>query len=244
MKLKRQKKTKRNMAIYNHSFGFRAPYQILLDGNFIQVARLTGKQLDQVLPQFLSNQVKLMTTYCVYAELKKLGPDVRPSAAFAKKLEKRRCQHSPAVPASQCLKEIIGETNQFNYCIATQDLELRNQLRLIPGIPLMYINKSVLILEPASKATMDKVQENELKKTLPKPFEKIKKDDGDVVEIKKRKVKGVNPLSMKKKKVEKVGKKTVGEEKKKRPRTRKKKVDQADSGDATNDTKLIPTSVE
>lgn len=100
-----------------------------------------------------------MTTYCVYAELKKLGPDFRPSAAFAKKLEKRRCTHNPAVTAAECIKEIIGSANKNNYCIATQDAELRDAFREIPGIPLIYINKSVLLLEPASIQTMNKVTE-------------------------------------------------------------------------------------
>lgn len=100
-----------------------------------------------------------MTTYCVYAELRKLGPDCRPSAAYAKKMEKRRCTHSPAVTAAECIKEVIGETNANNYCIASQDAELRDTLRAIPGIPLLYINKSVLLLEPASEATTKKVLE-------------------------------------------------------------------------------------
>ena len=100
-----------------------------------------------------------MTTYCVYAELKKLGPDFRPSAAFAKKLEKRRCTHNPAVTAAECIKEIMGSANKNNYCIATQDAELRDTFREIPGIPLIYINKSVLLLEPASIQTMNKVTE-------------------------------------------------------------------------------------
>jgi U3 small nucleolar RNA-associated protein 23 len=130
-----------------------------VDGNFIQVARLTGKNIEEALSLYLGGPVRLMTTYCVYAELRKLGPDMRPSAAFAKKLEKRRCPHSPAVSAAECIKEVIGETNQHNYCVATQDLDLRIQLRCIPGVPLMYINKSVMIMEPVSKATLKKVED-------------------------------------------------------------------------------------
>ena len=53
----------------------------------------------------------------------------------------------------------LGETNQFNYAVATQDQELRAYLRSIPGVPLIYINKSVMILEPISIATLKKVDE-------------------------------------------------------------------------------------
>lgn len=84
--------------------------------------RATSKTLDTALPQFMGESVRmslflllkvkltavLVTTYCVYAELKKLGPDFRPTAAMAKKLEKRRCTHSPAVTAAECIKSIIG----------------------------------------------------------------------------------------------------------------------------------------
>ena len=49
-----------------------------------------------------------MTTYCCYAELRKLGGELRPTAAIAKTFEKRRCTHQPAVSAKECLKEIIG----------------------------------------------------------------------------------------------------------------------------------------
>ena len=64
MKFKRAKKTKRNMGIYCHSFGFRAPYQVILDGNFLQVARMTGKNLEEALPQFLGEECRLSKFYC------------------------------------------------------------------------------------------------------------------------------------------------------------------------------------
>ncbi|KAJ3277071.1 Small subunit processome component [Terramyces sp. JEL0728] len=182
MKLKRQKKTKKNMQIYGHSFGFRQPYQFILDGNFLHVARLTGKKLEETLPAFIGAETRLMTTYCVYAELKKLGADFRPTAAYAKKLEKRRCTHNPAVSAAECIKEIIGDSNKNNYCVASQDVELRRHLGKIPGTPLVYINKSLEI---------QKVQPD-----LPKK----RKLEEEPEAPKKKKKKEPNPLSIKKKK--------------------------------------------
>ncbi|KAJ3314228.1 WD repeat-containing protein 34 [Boothiomyces sp. JEL0838] len=170
MKLKRQKKTKKNMQIYGHSFGFRQPYQFILD----------------------------VTTYCVYAELKKLGPDFRPTAAYAKKLEKRRCTHNPAVSAAECIKEIIGDTNKNNYCVASQDVELRRHLGKIPGIPLVYINKSVIILEPPSKASLERSKELEIQKVQPDLPKKRKLEEEP--QAPKKKKKEPNPLSVKKKK--------------------------------------------
>ena len=37
MKVKQGKKTRKSMAMYTHVFGFRAPYRVLCDGNFLQV---------------------------------------------------------------------------------------------------------------------------------------------------------------------------------------------------------------
>ncbi|KAJ3326002.1 WD repeat-containing protein 34 [Boothiomyces sp. JEL0866] len=196
--LKRQKKTKKNMQIYGHSFGFRQPYQFILDGNFLHVARLTGKKLEETLPAFIGAETRLMTTYCVYAELKKLGADFRPTAAYAKKLEKRRCTHNPAVTAAECIKEIIGESNKNNYCVASQDVELRRHFGKIPGIPLVYINKSVIILEPPSKATLERSKELEIQKIQPDLPKKRKLEEEP--EAPKKKKKEPNPLSVKKKK--------------------------------------------
>ncbi len=50
---------------------------------------------------------------------------------------------------------MIGVRNKHRYIVATQDRGLRNTLRDIPGVPLVYINRSVMILEPPSRATLD-----------------------------------------------------------------------------------------
>ena len=39
------------------------------------------------------------------------------------------------------------------YIIATQDRTLRLQIQNIPGIPLVYFNKVILVLEPLSNAS-------------------------------------------------------------------------------------------
>jgi len=161
-----------------------------------------------MLQETVVGKTRIMTTNCVLNELRTLGEDFVGAALAAKRLEKRRCSHGGnPVNAAECIKEIIGETNQFNYCVATQDLQLRDYLRRIPGIPLIYINRSVMILEPPSPATTNKVKEIEYKKTVPTSYEtNIIKNNTDTPEevpkAKKRKgPKQPNPLSCKKKKV-------------------------------------------
>jgi hypothetical protein len=40
-----------------------------------------------------------------------------------------------------------------DFAVATQDVELRKQLRRIPGVPLLYTNRSVMVLETVSHAS-------------------------------------------------------------------------------------------
>ena len=53
-----------------------------------------------------------------------------------------------------CAPYIPGETNMHRYVIATQSHPLRVILRAIPGVPIVHVNRSVMVLEPASDATL------------------------------------------------------------------------------------------
>ena len=58
-KLKRQKHNKRTMAVYTQSFGFRHPYQVIIDGNFLHVAQLAGKNIEEILTMYMGGPVRL-----------------------------------------------------------------------------------------------------------------------------------------------------------------------------------------
>ena len=49
---------------------------------------------------------------------------------------------------------IIGETNKHRYVLVTQSQSLRFKMRSIPAVPIVHINRSVMILEPPSDATI------------------------------------------------------------------------------------------
>ncbi|CAK5264774.1 unnamed protein product [Mycena citricolor] len=89
--------------------------------------------------------------------------------------------------------------NKHRYVVATQSQTLRSQLRSIPGVPILHINRSVMILEPPSDATLRSKALTEEKALHATGSEKPQSDAGPVP--KKRKgPKGPNPLSVKKKK--------------------------------------------
>ena len=125
-----------------------------------------------------------------------------------------------------CLESVVDAkdngTNKHRYIIATQDPEVRAQMRTISGVPLVYINRSVMILEPMSTAT-DKARQAEERGKIraglhgrrggataevKRKREEVDEEegsgdvvDGDAPAPKRKRVKGPkgpNPLSVKK----------------------------------------------
>ena len=47
-----------------------------------------------------------------------------------------------------------GDVNKHRYVIATLSQSLRPQLRRVPGVPIIHINRAVMILEPPSDETL------------------------------------------------------------------------------------------
>ena len=60
MRLKRAKQYKRHLALYNINFGFRQPYQVILDGNFLHKAtKLQVNLMDALVNIFNGHTVKI-----------------------------------------------------------------------------------------------------------------------------------------------------------------------------------------
>jgi U3 small nucleolar RNA-associated protein 23 len=45
--------------------------------------------------------------------------------------------------------------NSHRYIVATQEPEIRSKMRSIPGVPLIYITRSIVLLEPMSGVSTD-----------------------------------------------------------------------------------------
>ncbi|CAO3617537.1 unnamed protein product [Cunninghamella blakesleeana] len=196
---------KKAMHSYSIGFGFRQPFQILLDSTFCKLATDQRINLTNDLQTILSSQTRPMVTECTINELRKSG-DHR-AVHTAKQFEIRKCKHKPSVASHKCTLELVGLKNEKRFCIATQDEEIIRQLHEIPGIPIIKIKNGLIVLEPLTNKTKDEIQKIELAKTLPsgREAEHLNKSktnqtpSSDIVH-KKRKAKGPNPLSMKKKK--------------------------------------------
>ncbi len=189
-------------SVFERAFGLRQPYQLIVDGDFLETTLKQKMMFRDLLPTVLGGPVKLFTTACVLQELRKN----RSEAMFnAKRLEIRRCPHTGRhQPGVECIKSIIGEGNEHHYGVCAQSDQLREALRCVPGTPLVFVYKGVLVMEDPSEATLqeaERLQKGKMKPDLSElalinKLVPVLKEE----KAKKRKKKGgPNPLSCKKK---------------------------------------------
>lgn len=207
MRLKRTKVYKRAMLMYQHQFGFREPYQVLVDGTLIHASLQNHFPIQDLIPKTLLAPALLVVTPCVIHELGQLGKSFSQSTFTAlKKYDRRQCRHATPISARECLQSLVADGNPNRYCIASQDQHLRANCRKIPGIPLIYMNNNVVILEPPSPASLNHVENQEARKREPTSLERDslhKTKKTRTLKVKKRKGPAApNPLSCKKPKTE------------------------------------------
>jgi U3 small nucleolar RNA-associated protein 23 len=173
MKVLRQKQVRKTLRFFALAYGLRPPYKVLLDGSFMHAACKSHIALHDLLEKLLMADVKLCTTHFVVRELKALGPAVDAALQKSKnvmKLNLGRAYENLSVLDG--FKRLLSVDNQARYIVCTQDPELRAELRKIPGTPIMYLNRAVLVLEPPSTASKAKHRKLEAKKNAPRKEER------------------------------------------------------------------------
>ncbi|KAJ1267179.1 hypothetical protein BS78_07G036600 [Paspalum vaginatum] len=153
MRLKKRSKHRKTVKFYATCFGFREPYKVLVDGTFVH-HHLTQRLLpaDDALRDLLSasRMPALFTSKCVLAELRRLGKAHAESFDAAQMLTTTKCEHDKVVSAVNCFISLIGDKNPEHFFVATQDADLREKLREIPGVPVIYGLKNSLFIEQPS----------------------------------------------------------------------------------------------
>ncbi|WWC92536.1 uncharacterized protein L201_007495 [Kwoniella dendrophila CBS 6074] len=219
MRQKRAKTYKRVMALYVQTFGFRHPFQVLVSHDVLLESSKSDMDIVKILRDVVQGECKPMITQCCMEALYALGKDQQKVTNLAKTFERRRCNHRTAIEGNECLKDVIGQTNKHRYVLASQSLALRTTLENVPGLPIIHFNRTgVLVLSPPSTATIREKNKNEESKRIEGIKEMQGVIDGENVVgsnnaslgqpyqqagagVGRKKVKGVNPLSVKKKKV-------------------------------------------
>jgi U3 small nucleolar RNA-associated protein 23 len=91
----------------------------------------------------------------------------------AKLFERRRCDHHPEkypepLGTLECLSSVVdpkgSKTNKHRYVVASQRLDVRKAMRGILGVPLIHINRSVMIIEPMAEMTAENRERGEKSK--------------------------------------------------------------------------------
>lgn len=82
--------------------------------------------------------------------------------AIAKTLERRRCNHHTLdnpLSTLECLASVIDPknsmTNKNRYVVASQEEEVRRYCRSVKGVPLVYVKRSVMVMEPMAESSVE-----------------------------------------------------------------------------------------
>lgn len=185
------------------TFGFRQPYQVLVDSEMCKAAIDHKIDLVKQVRTVLQGEVKPMITQCCIHELYLQGKSQQSAVDLAKTFERRKCNHREPVPGDDCLVSVVGITNKHRYVIATQSQPLRVKLRTIPAVPIVHVNRTVMVLEPPSHLTIETKEAMEEKALHPTATDMTLVGPSTATEPPRNKKKGPkepNPLSVKKKK--------------------------------------------
>ncbi|KAI4596169.1 hypothetical protein KJ359_005676 [Pestalotiopsis sp. 9143b] len=156
---KTAKRYRKLMERYSMTFGFREPYQIVVDATLLADACRFKMDLIKSFEQTLSGKVKPLITQCSMRHLygTKSEPGVNAAIELGKTFERRRCGHHPdqypePLSTLECLSSVVDPkdngVNKHRYVVASNDQPTRQALRTVKGTPLVYISRSVMIMEP------------------------------------------------------------------------------------------------
>lgn len=244
MRQKRAKSYKKQMNIYLHTFKFREPYQTIVDDQLVLQSEKASFNLTKALGKTIQGETKPMITQCCMQALYLTKNQA--AIDLGKSFERRRCNHSIKDPKSpqECIESVVNVdgVNKHRYIVATQALDLRKKLRAVPGVPLIFMNRSVMVMEPASHASLRAATLSENAKLtgglndskigLIQKEAKEEQEEGQPPKKKKRGPKGPNPLSVKKKSSLLEKKQDDKEEKpKKRTRRHRKAGEKSENGE-------------
>ncbi|KAE8891115.1 hypothetical protein PF005_g9206 [Phytophthora fragariae] len=215
MRYLRAKSIRKALRQFHFLCGIKPPYKVLLDGNFIAMCVQMKVDVRERVPKFLQvkpHECELFVPRAALEELKMLGETTKEAYELAQSFKVAEAYDQPeadAVDVSKVVQSIIGDKNDRKFVVCTQEVELRKALRLVPGVPLIYLNRSVLVFEEISRATlaivrqeekanMAKLDVNEKRKLEQMQEGEDGQDHEDKQRLAKKRAKGPNPLSVKK----------------------------------------------
>ena len=178
--------------------------QVILDGTFIKAALEHQMQVKEMIEKIVQGEVILMSTNCVRKELKFLGVTCNRALSFANRnCDTANCHDRPIIaPPSKCISTIIGPTNPGRFLVCTLDEGLLNLVEAVPGVPCLTISYAKMSLRSPSAASLASVAARNAGLRAPVTSEErkllVSAKEQNGIKKKKKKIKGPNPLSVKK----------------------------------------------
>ncbi|KAI9921272.1 hypothetical protein PsorP6_000691 [Peronosclerospora sorghi] len=221
MRYLRTKGIRKALRQFHFLCGIKAPYKVLLDGNFIVMCIKMKVNVYERVPKHLQVKADDCVFYVPRAaldELQLLNETTKEAYEMAKSFKlvescskvEENGSDKVVEDVAKAIQSIIGDKNERKFVVCTQDVNLRKALRLVPGVPLMYLNRSVVVFEEISRATLAIVRHEDRTQHVAKlnVNEKRKLEQVEVGEerdvcqerkrLQKKRAKGPNPLSVKK----------------------------------------------
>eukprot|EP01041_Mallomonas_annulata_P003641 gene3641-7258_t len=175
MRVNRSKFVRKYLRFYRIVYNIIPKYKIILDGNFIFAALKHNIDIFERLTKLLQGeQIRMFITKSSLKELVQVGL----KAEAAKQFAKSKCEildddsYYGETPSDKMLAMLAAlpvnateESNSRQYFVASQDKEFRQQLGRIPGIPIIYLNKVIMVMEPPSDVSKQFNCQLELEKT-------------------------------------------------------------------------------
>jgi len=151
---KKNKLVKKAVNFYKYVFKFDPPFNVILDGNFIAVAKKKKLDIKEIIQKILDEKVYLVITSCIVNEIREFENKMPGLLDLIMNYKIEECNHKETTPET-CIKRMIGHKNKKKYFVATQDIMLKNQLRRIIAVPLLFFDQNMLLIEKPSKITME-----------------------------------------------------------------------------------------
>ncbi|KAI3384972.1 hypothetical protein SNEBB_005148 [Seison nebaliae] len=202
MKLKRRRYAKNVLKHYINKSNLVEPYNVIVDVTCCCTA--LNHQVDlkqQIGAMLIGKKFQLFSTSCCLKEAELIGAAVRNGMQIAQQFPKFSCGHDKrGKTADNCLNsiaEVNSKEKKTNIIIVSQSVNVQNKCKLLRRIPILYLDKNIFyFIEPNPEENNEKKKD----KVLGEMLEKMKESEPKKKIFKRKKLKGPNPLSCKKKK--------------------------------------------
>lgn len=158
MRILRAKAVRKHLRFYKLIFNIKAPYHVIVDGNFIFAALKHKFDVKHRLEALLQDDVQLFILQSSLDELLSVGEKAAAAVAYARSccelIRDSSSNQDSRTPIVQFLEGVVREGKR-RYFFASQDDVLRSLVKNLPGIPTIYFNKVTLVLEAPSAASQN-----------------------------------------------------------------------------------------